>query len=289
MRDASPKFQPPFGDLLRTFRRQAGLSQEVLAERAGLSVRGISDLERGRRTHPYPATVATPAAALESSAGSRERLQRAARPDPRQVAALQPAGMAAGSAPLDAFIGRDLELARLTDWLIGSRHRLVTVLGPGGVGKTRAGAGGDGLAQRPGLLMAPSSSTWRCCEIPPCLLLDVSAALGVRERAGQGAGAARPSTCTRGRCCSCSITWNISCQQHPMSCHYWPLATVCRCWSPAGRPCGCAASVSFRWPRYRSRTRRSPALRSAHRPWRSSWRAGRRSDQTLRRRPKTSP
>ncbi|MBV9279902.1 MAG: helix-turn-helix transcriptional regulator, partial [Chloroflexi bacterium] len=36
-----------FGDLLRRLRAAAGLSQEDLAERAGLGVRTISDLERG--------------------------------------------------------------------------------------------------------------------------------------------------------------------------------------------------------------------------------------------------
>ncbi len=41
----------PFGDLLRRLRLAAGLSQEALAERAGLSARGISDLERGARDH----------------------------------------------------------------------------------------------------------------------------------------------------------------------------------------------------------------------------------------------
>jgi transcriptional regulator with XRE-family HTH domain len=40
---------PAFGALLRRYREEAGLTQEALAERAGLSARGISDLERGIR------------------------------------------------------------------------------------------------------------------------------------------------------------------------------------------------------------------------------------------------
>ena len=41
-----------FGDLLRRVRSAAALSQEALAERAGLSRRGISDLERGASHAP---------------------------------------------------------------------------------------------------------------------------------------------------------------------------------------------------------------------------------------------
>src|SRR5579872_4821811 len=53
-----------FGSLLRRYRRTAGLTQEELAERAGLSRRAISDLERGERTRPHPATIELLATAL---------------------------------------------------------------------------------------------------------------------------------------------------------------------------------------------------------------------------------
>ncbi len=46
-----------FGNTLRRLREAAALSQEELAERAGLSVRGVSDLERGVRTTPRLETV----------------------------------------------------------------------------------------------------------------------------------------------------------------------------------------------------------------------------------------
>ena len=49
---------PAFGTLLREFRTRAGLTQEALAELAGLSVRGISDLERGLKRAPRRDTVA---------------------------------------------------------------------------------------------------------------------------------------------------------------------------------------------------------------------------------------
>ena len=53
-----------FGARLRRHRLDAGLSQEELAERAGLSARGISDLERGRRRTPQRQTIDLLARAL---------------------------------------------------------------------------------------------------------------------------------------------------------------------------------------------------------------------------------
>ena len=47
----------PFGDLLHRYRAAASLSQEALAERAGLSARAISDLERGVKQAPRPTTM----------------------------------------------------------------------------------------------------------------------------------------------------------------------------------------------------------------------------------------
>ena len=49
--------QTPFGIQLRQFREAAAISQEELAVRAGLSLRGISDLERGARLSPRLETV----------------------------------------------------------------------------------------------------------------------------------------------------------------------------------------------------------------------------------------
>src|SRR3981081_728305 len=64
----------PFGALLRRYRAAAGLSQEELAERAGLSRRGISDLERGQRRSPHPATVHRLAAGLNLDASQKATL-----------------------------------------------------------------------------------------------------------------------------------------------------------------------------------------------------------------------
>ena len=69
-----------FGDLLRQLRSAASLSQEELAARGGLSVRGISDLERGARSAPRLETVRMLADALEVGPEARAALLAAARP-----------------------------------------------------------------------------------------------------------------------------------------------------------------------------------------------------------------
>jgi transcriptional regulator with XRE-family HTH domain len=63
--------RPTFATLLRQYRVAAHLSQEKLAERAGLSVAAISALERGVRKTPHMATVRLLAKALRLTAAER--------------------------------------------------------------------------------------------------------------------------------------------------------------------------------------------------------------------------
>jgi tetratricopeptide (TPR) repeat protein/transcriptional regulator with XRE-family HTH domain len=60
--------------MLKRLRGAVGLSQAELAERAGLSVKAISALERGERRRPYPHTLRALAAALRLSAEDRAAL-----------------------------------------------------------------------------------------------------------------------------------------------------------------------------------------------------------------------
>ena len=75
-----------FAELLRRHRLAAGLTQEALADRAGLSVRGIADLERGARRYPHFHTLRSLARALELDPADRVALlaagQRPVPPDP---------------------------------------------------------------------------------------------------------------------------------------------------------------------------------------------------------------
>lgn len=81
-----------FGDLLRRFRQAAGMTQQDLAERAGLSVHGIQKLERGA-THPYRDTAQRLIQALHLEADDRVRLQAAVAPVRRR----NPAASSTGS------------------------------------------------------------------------------------------------------------------------------------------------------------------------------------------------
>jgi predicted ATPase/DNA-binding XRE family transcriptional regulator len=128
---------PAFGDTLRGLRTAAGMSQEALAERAGLSVRGISDLERGARRAPRMHTMAALADALDLAPGQRAALFRAGRPGPGRWHKRD--GNESGAVPIapNPLLGRDGELETLREVLSAPGQRLLTLTGPGGVGKTR--------------------------------------------------------------------------------------------------------------------------------------------------------
>ncbi len=122
-----------FGGLLRRHRREAGLSQEKLAELAGLSVDAIAALERGRRRAPRAHTLRLLADALRLGAADRAQLTAAAR---RDTESARPT-LRQPPAASNELIGRSTELAA-TKRLLGERlTRLLTLTGPGGVGKTR--------------------------------------------------------------------------------------------------------------------------------------------------------
>ena len=134
-----PQFETtPFGDLLRKHRIAANLTQEALAERAGLSTRGVSDLERGARSHPYRETLGMLVSALGLSGAERAAFVRAAQRPGRPNAATRERGeMSRLPEPLNRLIGREQELAAVGALLGDESARLVTMTGTGGVGKTR--------------------------------------------------------------------------------------------------------------------------------------------------------
>jgi DNA-binding SARP family transcriptional activator/tetratricopeptide (TPR) repeat protein len=64
----------PVGEALRRHRLAAGLTQDELARRAGISVRGLRDLEQGRIRQPRARSVGRLVEALGLSAAARESL-----------------------------------------------------------------------------------------------------------------------------------------------------------------------------------------------------------------------
>ncbi|GHH63593.1 XRE family transcriptional regulator [Lentzea cavernae] len=117
-----------FGARLVQHRRNAGLSQEELSERSGVSVRAISDMERGRARSPQRRTTEALLDALGLDEHDRAELRRLAR-----------AGRVAPSGPVWSLpmyvadlVGRDTEL----DTIARKPDGLVVVHGAAGTGKT---------------------------------------------------------------------------------------------------------------------------------------------------------
>jgi predicted ATPase/class 3 adenylate cyclase len=117
--------------------------------------------------------------------------------EPEQVSQLVIAGLPADFPPLKtleghptnlptlstALIGRETELAAIADLLRGEGHRLVTLVGPGGVGKTHLA-----LQAAADLVDDFIDGVWlvRLGEVtdPALILPTIAAALGVREGGG---------------------------------------------------------------------------------------------------------
>jgi predicted ATPase/transcriptional regulator with XRE-family HTH domain len=164
-----------FGTLLRRYRRRSGLTQEELAERAGVSLASVSLLERGITRAPQKATAGLLITALELAPDEAAILDQAAR-RARSIAvetvdtaptapaealaaplptassttptlteapslSVEPSSKAMPSyrlaAPLTPLLGREHEEAGVVHLLAQERVRLLTLTGPAGVGKTR--------------------------------------------------------------------------------------------------------------------------------------------------------
>ena len=125
-----------FGALLKALRETAGFTQEELATIAGLSVHAVSALERGERRRPHLETVRALSAALDLTGATRDALLASARA-PADTAAADELSSVSLPLPLTSLMGRDHDVQTLRDWLADPAARLITLVGPGGVGKTR--------------------------------------------------------------------------------------------------------------------------------------------------------
>ena len=159
-----------FGQELRRLRRRSGLSQETLAARAGLSPEAVSLLERGRRS-PRMTTMRLLAQGLRLPESDRSAL----------FASVNLREPSAPSLPAfaDRPIGRDSELREVAQLIERDDTRLLTLLGPAGVGKTRIAV--EYAATRPAGF--PDGVHWfpiGTLNDPSTVLSALAGALGVR-------------------------------------------------------------------------------------------------------------
>jgi predicted ATPase/DNA-binding XRE family transcriptional regulator len=129
-----------FGHLVKRLRLAADLTQEELAERASVSPRLISDLERGSTHRPRRDTVELLADGFRLRGDERENFIALARGRPRapeEGAASAAAARRTLPHPPTPIVGRLKETAAATGLLLDPERRLLTLTGLGGVGKTR--------------------------------------------------------------------------------------------------------------------------------------------------------
>src|ERR1700733_3767165 len=140
------------GAHLRAIRLERGLTLEQLAEDSGVSVRGISDIERGVRDRPRRSTIDALCDALQVDAGTRREL---AREQFRRTRTESPAESVQPH-PVRDFVGREAEFRTITGHLAGASHdgvpRTVIVAGPPGVGKTALAIEATQRLREPGSL-----------------------------------------------------------------------------------------------------------------------------------------
>jgi transcriptional regulator with XRE-family HTH domain len=139
--------------MLRAYRQSAGLSQQDVADRSGVAVRTISDLERGRTRWPYRDSLRRLADALGLAGAAKDDFiatagRRVAHAN--SAAEAGPLGSDAGSPAGDllvprflplavrGLVGRDSQLAALSQMLdqVSGTALVIAISGIAGVGKT---------------------------------------------------------------------------------------------------------------------------------------------------------
>ena len=176
------------GEAIRRHRESRGLTQESLAQLARISTRAVSDIERGLRRRIYPDTASGIANALSLDGPTRNDFLRLARGRPGSLLRL----VGELPMPLTPLVAREAEVRRLVALLEQKQVRLVTVTGPGGVGKTRVAiAASAAIASS-----YPDGVAWvelASCAAPDAVGLAIATVVGSNPRHGSVADLVRTS------------------------------------------------------------------------------------------------
>jgi predicted ATPase/DNA-binding XRE family transcriptional regulator len=171
---------------MRSRRASAGLTQEELAERAGISVRTISDIERGLRRFVYRDTAERLAEALEVVGAEKDDfiLVARGRVEAHERGVLGQPGIPPRRnrvpVPPTPLIGREREMERLLGTFRDGSIRSISLTGPGGIGKTRLAVEAAVAAQdiyRDGVFFVPLSPSESSARVVPL----IAEALGMVE------------------------------------------------------------------------------------------------------------
>ncbi|MFE6051417.1 helix-turn-helix domain-containing protein [Kitasatospora sp. NPDC056446] len=173
-----------FGELLRAHRNRRGLTQRQLADLATLSVRAVRNLELGKAQRPRQETVRLLSEVLRLNDSRRAELESAAyAPAPGSRQGIGES--VAPPAPTAPMIGRIAELDALMRMLTVDGHRSLSIVGLGGIGKTRlalelagavhAGCGWPVLWLPWQCLLDPGAGYGRLADLPVGMLLPEAA------------------------------------------------------------------------------------------------------------------
>ncbi|MBA3629754.1 MAG: tetratricopeptide repeat protein [Actinobacteria bacterium] len=179
-----------FGKRVKALRLTAGLTQAELAESSGISERTVSDLERGQRATVYPATARQLAGALDvgdddlatfllAAGGRGERGATA-----NQFPSFPSAYRSRLPYRLTRLIGRETELATVLGLMRDSESRLITLVGTGGVGKTRVATEAAAITQEE-FISGSHFVTLSAIDDPGLVLAVVATSVGVQPGAGE--------------------------------------------------------------------------------------------------------
>ena len=189
-----------FGVWLKARRRRLDLTQQALAEQSSCSVVTIRKIEQGDR-RPSKQLAALMAAALQVPAEQVAEFVAFARQDPDSTLvppdlqpsdlplALRPSAPESIDAPSDTqprivtlprsttpFLGREAEVTALLDYVEDPACRLISILGPGGMGKTRLAvavaerfADGDSISFGDGIVFVSLAALTDVNQIGPAI------------------------------------------------------------------------------------------------------------------------